>query len=149
MQSLPHLTSPIQGFLNLLVAVQPKSTSGGSQRTTTVTQDRSYQEDRWKRLGKADKAIADTWNVPVGTPYSTQTTQSADITPYQNYIENNFVTKATDMSPRTVNRMGITRYIYGLIEDNKFAEADLLASIYGITDSELDAIEASLGNQRR
>ena len=136
-------------ILGTNISVQPKSTSGGSQRTTTVTQDRSYQEDRWKRLGVADEQIAQTWNVPVGTPYSTQTTQSADITPYQNYIENNFVTKATDMSPRSVNRSGIARYIYGLIENDRFTEADLLASIYGITDSELDAIEASLGNQRR
>ena len=137
-------------ILGTNVAVQPKSTSGGSQRTTTVTQDRSFQEDRWKRLGVADEQVAATWGVPVGTPYNSQITQEpADITPYQNFIENNFVTKATDMSPRTVNRMGITRYIYGLIENNKFAEADLLASIYGITDSEFDAIEASLGNQRR
>lgn len=144
------LTQQEMQILGTNVAVQPKSTSGGSQRSTTVTQDRSFQEDRWKRLGKADEQVAATWGVPVGTPYNSQITQEpADITPYQNFIENNFVTKATDISPRTINRMGITRYIYGLIEDNKFAEADLLASIYGITDSEFDAIEASLGNQRR
>lgn len=145
------LTQQEMQILNVSTSLRPKSNSGGSGggRSTTITQDRNYQEDRWQRLGTADEQVAATWGVPVGTPYSPQgSTQEVSVKPYQDYVETAFASTDEITGRTTYNRQGIAKYIYDLLLGGAISEADQLARIYGISEQEVETIERSMGNRR-
>ena len=145
------LTQQEMQIIGATTATKPvKMSTGGSGSSTTVTQDRNYQMDRWEILGVADEAIANAWGVPVGTPVSQkpQEQPEADINQFINYVDNYLVNKDEITGKKTVNRQGVAKYIYDLLASNDVVNADALAKYYGITDGEIEAIERSIGNRR-
>lgn len=145
------LTGQEMQILGTTTTTKPvKMNTGGSGSSTTVTQDRNYQMDRWEILGVADEAISQVWGVPVGTPVSQkpQEQPEADINQFINYVDNYLVNKDEITGKKTVNRQGVAKYIYDLLASNDVVNADALAKYYGITDGEIEAIERSIGNRR-
>lgn len=145
------LTGQEMQVLGTTTATKPvKMNTGGSGSSTTVTQDRNYQLDRWQILGVADQAIADAWGVPVGTPVSNKPaeTPEVDTSSYENYINNYFINKDEITGQKSINRQGVAKYIYDLMAKGKYAEADGLMNIYGITEDDIYTVERFIGNKR-
>ena len=144
------LTQQEMQILGTGSSVKPVTSSGSTPRSTTVTQDRNYQMDRWEILGVADEAISQAWGVPVGTPVSQkpQEQPKADINQYIDYVENYLVSQDTETGRKAINRQGVAKYIYDMLVNNDVVNADALAKYYGITDGEIEAIERSMGNRR-
>jgi hypothetical protein len=142
------LTPQEMQSIGATTSVKPVKSSGGTGSSTTVTQDRSYQMDRWEILGKADQSIADAWGVPIGTPVSQKPNESTqiDTSTYDDYI-NTYLT-TTDGGTTKLDRNGVALYLVKLYNAGKREEAAALAANYGIDDATIELAERILGNQR-
>lgn len=138
------LTQQEMGVIGATTPTKPKtvSSSGGSGSKTTITQDRNYQEDRWQRLGKADKAIADAWGVPVGTPFSSKPVEvePVDTSTYENYINKYLSDDVTGQLDKGKTAL----YLIQNAVNNPNISDDLeaLGRIYGVTEQDFNTAMA-------